>query len=541
MKNRKYFLAALAAALMLACLIPSTFAQSVSDASKLAVVSSDGSAVKWSVNVPFSNLTLIVSAPGGAVIRREFGSGVSPDFTAASIGAAALADGQYSYELRLTPGSINGVRLKTRKPGDPDAAGTPEGRAADQTGNKFVQSGSFSVHGGRVFVGAPEEGIEPVSIRSVGKFSGQSKDTLGVPVPNDVVTADDSIIQGSQCVGLDCVNNESFGFDTVRLKENNTRLAFVDTSTSAGFATRDWRLRANDSGSGGKNAFFIDDMGDASTGSDIPVSSPVTVTAGAPTNSFVIDSSGRIGLRTSTPGLDIHVLTNDTPAIRLDQSGQSFTAQTWDIGANEANFFVRDLTGGSRLPFRIRPGAPTSSVDIGADGSVSFAKGIKLPPLDNNGVPTGTPVDQTAVLSPLGPNYSTHVMGAIGTVDESSTAIVDLDNANGVSVKTGSAGTVTMRYNISPNSNFFANGTAQSVFKVRFRDSDGSGAAARVVVITHLTNVNTGADMGGPIFDSNTQASTGLAFATATVWLYRLGAALTRSIKAGVSALPSSE
>jgi len=132
-------------------------------------------------------------------------------------------------------------------------------------------------------------------------------------------------------------------------------------------------------------------------------------------------------------------------------------------------------------------------------------------------VPTGTPVDQTAVLSPLGPNYSTHVMGAIGTVDESSTAIVDLDNANGVSVKTGSAGTVTMRYNISPNSNFFANGTAQSVFKVRFRDSDGSGAAARVVVITHLTNVNTGADMGGPIFDSNTQASTGLAFATATV------------------------
>src|SRR6185295_8366290 len=49
-----------------------------------------------------------------------------------------------------------------------------------------------------------------------------------------------------------------------------------------------------------------------------------------------------------------------------------FTAQTWDVAGNEANFFVRDVTGGSRLPFRIRPGAPTSSVDISADGDVGI-------------------------------------------------------------------------------------------------------------------------------------------------------------------------
>jgi hypothetical protein len=36
---------------------------------------------------------------------------------------------------------------------------------------------------------------------------------------------------------------------------------------------------------------------------------------------------------------------------------------------------VRDLTGGSRLPFRIRPGAPTSSIDIGANGNV----GVGIP------------------------------------------------------------------------------------------------------------------------------------------------------------------
>ncbi len=31
---------------------------------------------------------------------------------------------------------------------------------------------------------------------------------------------------------------------------------------------------------------------------------------------------------------------------------------------------MRDVTGGSRLPFRIRPGAPTSSIDISASGKV---------------------------------------------------------------------------------------------------------------------------------------------------------------------------
>ncbi len=57
--------------------------------------------------------------------------------------------------------------------------------------------------------------------------------------------------------------------------------------------------------------------------------------------------------------------------MRLEQNNSGgFTAQTWDVGGNEANFFVRDVTGGSRLPFRIRPGAPTSSIDISASGIV---------------------------------------------------------------------------------------------------------------------------------------------------------------------------
>lgn len=84
-------------------------------------------------------------------------------------------------------------------------------------------------------------------------------------------------------------------------------------------------------------------------------------------------AAGRLGSGTTTPALQLQLTNSDTPGIRLEQTNAGgFTAQTWDVAGNEANFFVRDLTGGSRLPFRIRPGAPTSSLDISAAGNVGI-------------------------------------------------------------------------------------------------------------------------------------------------------------------------
>jgi hypothetical protein len=57
----------------------------------------------------------------------------------------------------------------------------------------------------------------------------------------------------------------------------------------------------------------------------------------------------------------------------LQQDGSSgFAPQTWDVAGNETNFFIRDVTNGSTLPFRIRPGAPTSSIFIDVDGDVGI-------------------------------------------------------------------------------------------------------------------------------------------------------------------------
>jgi hypothetical protein len=100
---------------------------------------------------------------------------------------------------------------------------------------------------------------------------------------------------------------------------------------------------------------------------------PFKVMAGAPTNSLYVDATGRIGAGTAAPVLDMHVLSGNTPAIRLEQDiSGGYSARTWDLAGNEANFFIRDVTGGSRLPFRIQPGAPTNSLTVKSDGRVGI-------------------------------------------------------------------------------------------------------------------------------------------------------------------------
>jgi hypothetical protein len=318
--------------------------------------------VSWQAASEYDGVTLIVSGPSGAYYTKDFKAGQAPSFTLKDLPANLALDGTYTFELRYTPrlsAEVKKALADARERGDDSAATLILKNAG--AGDGLVQSGAFAVLGGS-FVTATE-GQRTPKTNTAGGLRGSSDAKLHAAT-DDQVIADDLIVQGSACIGLDCVNNESFGFDTIRLKENNTRIKFDDTSTTSGCPNNDWQLTANDA-CGGANKFSIEDI----TGSKVPF----TLTAGAPTNSMFIDSTGRLGLRTSSPVLDIHVATSNTPAMRLEQSNAGgFTAQTWDIAGNEANFFVRDVTGGSRLPFRIRPGAPTSSIDIAADGKVGM-------------------------------------------------------------------------------------------------------------------------------------------------------------------------
>jgi len=204
--------------------------------------------------------------------------------------------------------------------------------------------------------------------RFVFSMAGSSLLLMSVNVHADIVHADDVIAQFSMCIGVDCVNGESFGFDTLRLKENNLRIKFEDTSNSGSFPTTDWQLTANDSENGGANRFSIEDVSAGRV--------PFTVEGSAPTNSLYVDDGGRIGFGTSVPVVELHVVDGDTPTLRLQQDASSgFTAQTWDVAGNETNFFVRDVTNGSLYPLKIKPGAPTDSVVVGANGNIGNKAG----------------------------------------------------------------------------------------------------------------------------------------------------------------------
>jgi hypothetical protein len=373
MNKRQALGVMLFAALVFACVQITAFGQTANDGN-IANMSGGGSSVRWDVSVQHAGLTLTVSAPDGRVFRKEFRPGSAAGFTVTDKQGERLPDGTYTYELSLTPNLSAGAKdtLKSGRAKDDDSE-TERTSRKRATVPSLVQSGSFSILNGSIIVAGAVEGQRTTtkvteqrnapafpSANTVNRLRNHRFSLGALP---DQVIPDDLIVQGSACIGLDCVNNESFGFDTVRLKENNTRIKFDDTSTSTGFPANDWQLTANDSASGGANKFSIEDV----TGSKVPF----TVTAGAATNSIFVDSTGRVGFRTSTPVLDLHVDTGNTPAMRLEQnSSGGFSAQTWDIAGNEANFFVRDVTGGSRLPFRIRPGAPTSSIDIAASGRV---------------------------------------------------------------------------------------------------------------------------------------------------------------------------
>ena len=362
---------------------------------QIATLSSTGAGIRFDVAAPHAAVTLTVIGPDNFSFSKEFKSGNAAEFKLNQLKNERLPDGQYTYELRVTPNFSKEVKdaLKAaREKGNESEVLRDLRKNGSLPTQPTVQSGGFAILNGSVVLPGATEGsqaratiAQPVPPTTAAVYKGRTGYKIQRNHPAllmfDFVIADDLIVQGSGCFGLDCVDGENFGFDTIRVKENNTRIQFDDTSTSAGFPSNNWQIRANDSGGGGTNFLGFVDQG--ATGNSETGTIVFAVNSGALANSLRVGSNSKVGLRTATPVLDMHANTTDTPAIRLEQNNTGgFTAQTWDVAGNEANFFVRDVTSGSRLPFRIRPGAPTSSVDIAADGDVGVGTGSPSTRLD---------------------------------------------------------------------------------------------------------------------------------------------------------------
>jgi len=333
----------------------------------IAEVENLGDTLVFHPVVEFHELILTVTGPCGFEYRQV----VDRDEPFFRLDETTI-DGAYRYNLFRTeevdPGIVK-ILKEARKSFDEEI---PKKLCRDGKlpGPPLVQSAGFHVSRGEIIYdpGSVEKSLRGDRDLAVDELLAMKPDAgagnSALPT-KDFVINDDLIVDGSACIGFDCVNGEVFSFDTIRLKENNLRIKFDDTSTTASFPRNDWQLTANDSANGGASKFSIDDITNART--------PFTVEANARSHSLYVDDGGRIGNRTSTPSVEIHSIDGDTPTLRLQQDGSSgFAPQTWDVAGNETNFFVRDVTGGSTLPFRIRPGAPSSSIFIDVDGDVGF-------------------------------------------------------------------------------------------------------------------------------------------------------------------------
>ncbi|HYC62255.1 MAG TPA: tail fiber domain-containing protein [Thermoanaerobaculia bacterium] len=275
-------------------------------------------AIEWHSPID-STAFLSVQRPDGEVITETFAAGRTP-----MLPLEGLADGVYSYELHIE-----------RAP---------------------AQSGSFTIANGAI---VPPHALERVPVRK-----NPAVETL---------FTDDVSAKGGVCAGADCTGTESYAGVTLKLKANNTRLKFEDTSTAAGFASTDWQLSANDSASGGANKFFVEDL---AAGTD-----PFVIEGGSPSNTLYVDSNGRIGIRTANPFRDLTIANPISTIIRMEQSASPF--QAWEIVANNNNFYVRDVNH-EQNPFIIKSSAPYNSVVIDSTGRIGLGVASPLYQIDHS-------------------------------------------------------------------------------------------------------------------------------------------------------------
>lgn len=341
---------------------PAGSSRQLPDSQWLSVETAGGGLV-FRTLVADQGIAVRVTGPGGFVFERA--SSGADDSVAFE--PSRLADGAYKYEVR-------GLQRVTRTRRPEEVGGGPDGAPAR------VLAGGFRVQQGAINMpsAVPESPATGPSKRS-------SAESVVLPpgdLPEVVLTNGDGVIRNSLCVGFDCPDSPAFDDSTILLMENNTRIKFGDTSNSP-FPNSDWEIEANSSLSGGASYLGFNDCGSADNDGGCASDLVFAVEAGARSSALYVESDGDVGLGTSNPVLDLHIVTGNTPSIRLDQDGSSgFTPQVWDVGSNEANFFVRDVTSGSRLPFRIRPGAPTSSIEIATNGDVGVGTAAPKAPVD---------------------------------------------------------------------------------------------------------------------------------------------------------------
>lgn len=178
----------------------------------------------------------------------------------------------------------------------------------------------------------------------------------------DTVLSGNHSIDGSACVGLCCTSSENYGVNAFKIKTTLPGLLFEDTGPSE-FPDRDWQLMINDTFStatGGEDYFGLKDV----TGGTVPF----RVDAGASTNALRVAASGRIGIGTSLPQRNLHIVGGSSAAVRLGASSTPSGPVFFDLTVDELGIYVSSGEGGA-VPLDIAKDATGGALFLAATGA----------------------------------------------------------------------------------------------------------------------------------------------------------------------------
>ncbi|WP_422828073.1 hypothetical protein [Thalassococcus sp. BH17M4-6] len=184
------------------------------------------------------------------------------------------------------------------------------------------------------------------------------------PAPGPLVNhfrGNRNFFEGSACIGFGCDAAALAASTTslLQIRGSEPRLIFEDTSETE--PNRAWQIRANDTAAA-RGVFRIMDRA--------AVTTPFSIEGDAPTNALWIGTNG-VGLGTSIPQADLHVVSNLTEKLRLQDAG---SGADWSliVATNGMGWFDRDGSGGGTFPFAILEGAPDDAWVLTGAGDVGM-------------------------------------------------------------------------------------------------------------------------------------------------------------------------
>ena len=181
------------------------------------------------------------------------------------------------------------------------------------------------------------------------------------------VFTENVIVDGQFCAGSACAAGEVFsGVVNMKLSAGINGILFNDTG---GTSVNDWSIRTNDTN---EDSFYIEDTTADTT--------PFKIIGTAPDNALFVSADGSIGLGTSLPEADIHLLETTSAASFTLESMQN-DGNKWQIRAGGDGFFLIDQEQGNQVVF-LQDGAPNGSVAVDAVGQVGLGTQSPDAPLE---------------------------------------------------------------------------------------------------------------------------------------------------------------